>query len=79
MNHTIVDHMDSFLNEISPNIKTYKITIKQNGKITQWEATGKDMSEAENSILDYVGRDIDFLGCKDITDEAHTKESVING
>ena len=61
--------MGSFLDELSPHIKTYKITIKKNGVQSQWRAKGIKMKEAEDSIQAFVGGDITFLGCKDITDE----------
>ena len=66
-----MNHMDQCFNQLlKPQpIRTYKITIKKDGLVTQWTVKGTDLNKAENSVKAFVGGDIDFLGGKDVTDE----------
>ena len=70
-NNPIFDHMNQCFDQlIKPQtIKTYKITIKKDGVITQWTAKGINLNKAEDSVQAFVRGNIEFLGGKDITNE----------
>lgn len=67
MNDTIMNHMNECFDELLNPVKTYRITIKKDGVKSEWTAKGRNMNEAENSIQAYVGSNIYFLSCRDIT------------
>ena len=69
VNEAVLDHIDQLVNAISPPLRTYKITIKQNGGVSEWIAKGETLNDAENSVQAYAGGNIYFLSGKDITDE----------
>ena len=50
-------------------IRTYKITIKQDGQIKVFTQEAIDLNTAENSVQRYVGGHCTFLGGKDITND----------